>query len=111
VFALFVDVLVMSGLLWVLAELLPGVRVKTFGTAITVALVYGLLNYLLFWLLAMIAFIPMLLTLGLFGLVINTFLLWLTDRLIEDFEISSLGMTFLMALLLTAGKVLLGVLL
>jgi len=111
VFTLFVDVLVMSGLLWVLAELLPGVRVKTFGTAITVALVYGLLNYLLFWLLAMIAFIPMLLTLGLFGLVINTFLLWLTDRLIEDFEISSLGMTFLMALLLTAGKVLLGVLL
>lgn len=110
-FTLFVDVLVMSGLLWVLAELLPGVRVKTFGTAITVALVYGLLNYLLFWLLAMIAFIPMLLTLGLFGLVINTFLLWLTDRLIEDFEISSLGMTFLMALLLTAGKVLLGVLL
>ena len=110
-FALFVDVLVMSGLLWVLAELLPGVRVKTFGTAITVALVYGLLNYLLFWLLAMIAFIPMLLTLGLFGLMINTFLLWLTDRLIEDFEISSLGMTFLMALLLTAGKVLLGVLL
>lgn len=110
-FALFVDVLVMSGLLWVLAELLPGVRVKTFGTAITVALVYGLLNYLLFWLLALIAFIPMLLTLGLFGLAINTFLLWLTDRLIEDFEISSLGMTFLMALLLTAGKVLLGVLL
>ena len=44
-------------------------------------------------------------------MVINTFLLWLTDRLIEDFEISSLGMTFLMALLLTAGKVLLGVLL
>ncbi|MBM43261.1 MAG: hypothetical protein CL483_15225 [Acidobacteria bacterium] len=101
----------MSGLLWVLAELLPGVRVKTFGTAMTVALVYGLLNYLLFWLLALIAFIPMLLTLGLFGLVINAFLLWLTDRLIEDFEISSLGMTFLMALLLTAGKVLLGVLL
>ena len=110
-FTLFVDVLVMSGLLWVLAELLPGVRVKTFGTAITVALVYGLLNYLLFWLLALVAFIPMLLTLGLFGLAINTFLLWLTDRLIEDFEISSLGMTFLMALLLTAGKVLLGVLL
>ena len=110
-FTLFVDVLVMSGLLWVLAELLPGVRVKTFGTAITVALVYGLLNYLLFWLLAMIAFIPMLLTMGMLCLVINTFLLWLTDRLIEDFEISSLGMTFLMALLLTAGKVLLGVLL
>jgi putative membrane protein len=106
-----IDVLVMSGLLWVLASVLPGVRLKTFGTAIIVALVYGLLNYLLFWLIALIAFIPMLLSFGLFGLVINAFLLWLTDRLIDDFEISSFGKTLLMALLLTAGRVLLDVLL
>jgi len=106
-----VEVLVMAGLLWVLAAVLPGVRIRTFGTAVLVALVYGLLNYFLFWLIALIAFIPMLLSFGLFGLVINAFLLWLTDRLIDDFEISSFGLTFVMALLLTAGKVLLGVLL
>ena len=40
-----------------------------------VAVVYGVLNYLLFWAIALITFIPMLLSLGLFGLVINTFLL------------------------------------
>ena len=108
---LIINVLATSGLLYALASALPGVRLKSFGTAVTVALVYGLLNYFLFWLIALIAFIPMLLSFGLFGLVINAFLLWLTDRLIDDFEIDSIRMTFLMALLLTVGKMLLQVLL
>ena len=108
---LIINVLVTSGLLYALALALPGVRVKSFGTAVTVAVVYGLLNYFLFWLIALIAFIPMLLSFGLFGLVINAFLLWLTDRLIDDFEIDSIRMTVVMALLLTVGKLLLQVLL
>ena len=106
---LIIDVLVTSGLLYGLALALPGVKLKSFGTALTVALVYGLLNYFLFWLIALVAFIPMLLSLGLFGLVINAFLLWLTDKLIDDFEIDSIGKTLLMALLLTVGKIMLRV--
>ena len=108
---LIIDVLVTSGLLYGLALALPGVKLKSFGTALTVALVYGLLNYFLFWLIALVAFIPMLLSLGLFGLVINAFLLWLTDKLIDDFEIDSIGKTLLMALLLTMGKIVLRVIL
>ncbi len=107
---LIINVFVTSGLLYALASALPGVRVKSFGTAVTVAMVYGLLNYFLFRLIALIAFVPMLLSFGLFGLVINAFMLWLTDKLIDDFEIDSIRMTFLMALLLTVGKVLLQVL-
>ena len=87
--------LVTAGLLYALTSAPPGVRLKSYGTAVIVALVYGLLNYFLFWLVALIAFILMLLSFGLFGLVINAFLLWLTDKLIADFEIDSLGMTFL----------------
>ena len=102
---LIIDVLLNAGLLYVIAALLPGVRLKSFGTAVAVAIVYGLLSYFLFWVIALITFIPMLLSFGLFGLVINTFLLWLTDQLLDDFEIRSLGMTFLMALLLTVGKI------
>ena len=102
-----IDVLVTSGLLYALASVLPGVRLKSFRSAFSVALVYGLLNYFLFWLLALIAFIPMLVTFGLFGLVINAVLLWLTDKLIEDFEIDSWRMTLLMAVLLTVGKLVL----
>ena len=101
---LIINVLVMAGLLYGLASVLPGVRIKSFGTAVIVALVYGLLNYFLFWLIALVAFIPMLLSFGLFGLLINAFLLWLTDKLVDDFEIPSLGMTVLMASLLTLGK-------
>lgn len=108
---LIIDVLLNAGLLYVIGSLLPGVRMGSFGTAVIVALVYGVLSYLLFWVIALIAFIPMLLSLGLFGLVINTFLLWLTDKLVDDFEIGSLGMTFLMAVLLTLGKIALRVIL
>ena len=69
--------------------------------------VYGVLNCFLFWLVALIAFIETLLSFGLFGLVINAFLLWLTDKLIDDFEIDSLRTTLLIAILLTVAKVVL----
>ena len=108
---LILDVLVTAGLLFALASALPGVRLKSYGTAVIVAVVYGLLNYFLFWLIALVAFIPMLLSLGLFGLIINAFLLWLTDILIEDFEIDSVKTTLIMAVLLTVGKFILSVLL
>ena len=101
---LIIDVLLNAGLLYVFALVLPGVRLKSFRTAVFVAIVYGLLSYFLFWVLALISFIPMILTLGLFGLVINTFLLWLTDKLIDDFEISSIFITFSMAFMLTLGR-------
>lgn len=101
---LIINVLVMAGLLYGLASVLPGVRIKSFGTAVVVALVYGLMNYFLFWLIALVAFIPMLLSFGLFGLLINAFLLWLTDKLVDDFEIPSITMTLLMAVLLTLAK-------
>ena len=104
---LLIEVFVTSGLLYALATALPGVRLKSFGTALVVVLVYGVLNYFLFWLVALIAFIPMLLSFGLFGLVINAFLLWLTDKLIDDFEIDALRTTLLIAILLTVAKVVL----
>ena len=108
---LVIDVLVTGGLLYALAAVLPGVRLKSYATAVIVALVYGLLNYFLFWLIALIAFIPMMLSLGLFGLVINAFLLWVTDKLIDDFEIDSVRTTLIMAVLLTVGTFILRLLL
>ena len=102
---LIINVLLSAGLLYAIASLLPGVRMRSFGTAVIVAVVYGVLSYLLFWVIALITFIPMLLSFGLFGLVINALLLWLTDKLVDDFEIRSLGMTFVMAVFLTLGKI------
>lgn len=104
---LIIDVLATAGLLLVLASALPGVRLKSYGTAVVVALVYGLLNFFLGTLIGWILFIPMFLSLGLLGLVINALMLWLTDKLIEDFEIDSVKTTLIMAVLLTIGRVVL----
>ena len=104
---LIIDVLATAGLLLVLASALPGVRLKSYGTAVVVALVYGLLNFFLGRLVGWILFIPMFLSLGLLGLVINALMLWLTDKLIEDFEIDSVKTTLIMAVLLTMGRVVL----
>ena len=104
---LIIDVLAPAGLLLVLASALPGVRLKSYGTAVVVALVYGLLNFFLGTLVGWILFIPMFLSLGLLGLVINALMLWLTDKLIEDFEIDSVKTTLIMAVLLTIGRVVL----
>jgi putative membrane protein len=85
----------------ILSRLLPGFRIKNFGTAVVVAAVYGILHLLLFRILAIITFIPRVLTFGLFDLVINAFLLFLTDKILEDFKIDTLLTTFIAAILLT----------
>ncbi len=102
-----IEILATAGILLLLASALPGVRLKSYGTAVIVALVYGLLNFFLGTVIGWILFIPMFLSLGLFGLVINALMLWLTDKLIDDFEIDSLKTTLIMAVLLTIGRVVL----
>jgi putative membrane protein len=84
-----------------IANFLPGVRVDNFRTALIVAAVYGILHVVLFNILAIIAFIPMFLTFGLFGLIINAFLLFLTDKLVTEFKLANLGVTLVAAVLLT----------
>jgi putative membrane protein len=87
-----------------LARLLPDVQVKGTGTAIAVAVVFSGLNYLLGWLVQALLFVPALLTLGLLfffvPFLVNTVMLWLTDKLIAGFEIRSLR-----GLLLSAGGI------
>ena len=84
-----------------LSRLLPGFHVRNYGTALIVAAVYSLLHLLLFKILLILAFIPVLLTLGLFVFVINALILSLTDLLIDGFEIDGIGTTLLVAVLLT----------
>jgi putative membrane protein len=86
--------------LTVLAKVLPGFRVDNFGTALVVAAVYGVLHVLLFKILAFVAFIPRLLTFGLFDFVINAFLLFLTDKLVDGFKIDNFLITLVAAVLL-----------
>lgn len=85
-----------------LARFLPDVRVTSTGTAVIVALVFSVLNFFLGWLIHALLFVPALLTLGLLfffvPFIVNTVMLWLTDKLIASFEIKTLR-----ALLLSSG--------
>ena len=84
-----------------ISKVMPQIHIKSFVTAIVVAVVYSVINFLIGWLLLLISLPVIIITFGLFTFVINAFLLWLTDKLIEDFKIDGLGVTLLAALLIT----------
>jgi putative membrane protein len=84
-----------------LSKLLPGFHVRSFGTALIVAAVYSILHILLFKVFLILAFIPVILTFGLFIFVINAVILWLTHLVIDGFEIDSIMTGLIAAVLLT----------
>lgn len=102
-----INILLLSVAIFIVAQILPGIEVKGFGTAVLVALVYSLIHFLLFWILVVLSLPFVLLTFGLFIFVINAFLLWLTSRLISDFRVSGVGTTLLASVLITVCSTLL----
>ena len=98
---LIVHFLLLGAVILVLAKILPGLHVEGYGTALLVAVLYVLINLTLGTILVFVALPFMILTMGLFKLVINIFLLWITDQLIEAFEIENIGTTFIAAILIT----------
>lgn len=89
--SIFLYILFLSLAVFLIAQLMPGVYVKSFGTAIIVAVVYAVINFLLHRILVILSIPFIILTFGLFVLVINAFLLWITDKLIPSFEIKGIG--------------------
>ena len=77
-----------------LSRVTAGVWLKNPPAAVSVALVFSLLNWSLGWLLRLLLVVPTILTLGLLLLfttyIVNTVLLWLVDKLLASFEIKSL---------------------
>jgi putative membrane protein len=88
-----------------LARFVPGVRVDSIGTAVVVAVVFSVLNFFLGWLLRAALFVPALFTLGILFLfvpfIVNTVLLWLTDKLLASFEIRTMGSLLLSSTIIT----------
>ena len=95
------NILLLSISVFLIAQLMPGIRLKNFGTAVIVAVIYSLLNYFIGWLLVFFALPFLIITFGLFKFVINAFLLWLTDKMLDDFEIGGIGITLLAAFLIS----------
>jgi putative membrane protein len=87
-----------AGVLLLLPYLIPAVKIQTFGTALVVALVLGLLNALVRPVLVLLTLPITVLSLGLFLLVINGLLFWLAAHLLDGFEVAGFWWAVLAAL-------------
>jgi putative membrane protein len=83
------------------ARLVPGFFVRSFGTALLAALVIGLVNGTLGLIFKVITFPVILLTFGLFLLLINAALLELASWFVPGFEVRGFWPAFWGALLLS----------
>ncbi|MDB4968435.1 MAG: hypothetical protein JWN44_4124 [Myxococcales bacterium] len=81
------------------ARIVPGIRVRSFGSAVVFAFVLAVLNVLLGKLLIILALPFVLLTLGLFLIVINGFLFWLADKVVKGVEVDGFGSAILGSLM------------
>ncbi|UJH68300.1 phage holin family protein [Allomuricauda sp. SCSIO 65647] len=85
----------------ILSYVLPGVGVDSFTTAIIVAIVLSLLNFLVKPILVILTLPITIVTLGLFLLVINAIIILLAAKFIGGFHVSGFWWAILFSLLLS----------
>lgn len=85
----------------ILSKVLPGVGVDSYVTAIIVALVLSILNFLVKPLLVVLTLPITLSTLGIFLLFINGFIILMADYFITGFTVESIWWALLFSLLLS----------
>jgi putative membrane protein len=86
--------------LLLVTQVVPGFHVRTFESALIAALFIGLLNATLGLLLKIVTFPLAILTLGIFFLVINAFILKLVSGIVPGYYVSSFGAAFIGAVVL-----------
>lgn len=97
--AFFIQAIAAGIAVLVASKVITGVRIRQGTTAIGIAAAFAVLNLVAGWLLKAVLALVLLpaavLTFGLaylaLGLIVNTILLYFTDKLIDDFEIKGFG--------------------
>ena len=88
---------------WIVAAVVPGVQVEEgVGSYLVIALIFALVNMLVKPLLKLLSFPLLLLTLGLFLIVINAAMLGLTALLTDRMSIDGFGPAVIAALVISA---------
>lgn len=83
------------------AQLLRGVEIKSYFTAIGVAILLGLINMFIKPIIVFLTIPLTILTLGLFILVINAWILMIVDKFLEGFKIQSFWWAILYGILIS----------
>jgi putative membrane protein len=86
---------------FLLAQILPGIHMDNFYTAIIFAIVLGLLDAIVKPVLILLTLPATILTLGLFLFVINTCMVLIGDHFMDSFHTDSFGHAMLFSILLS----------
>lgn len=104
-----IRLLVNSLALWAAATVVSGITLSGgYGQILIVALIFGLLNAVLKPILVIFSIPFLIVTLGLFALVVNGAMLLITARLTEHLAVSGLGAAILGSLVISLVTMLLG---
>ena len=102
---LFVNALALTAAAW----LIDGIEMSGgFWDVLLVALVFGVVNAFLKPILLVFTFPLLVLTLGLFALIVNALMLLLTARILDDFAVSGFGAAVLGSIVISLVTMFLG---
>ncbi|MEO5776757.1 MAG: phage holin family protein [Flavobacterium sp.] len=101
---LLLRILITAALVMGISYLMKGVIVDEFTTALTVAIVLGLLNFFVKPILVLLTLPITFFTLGLFLLVINTIIIELCDYFIDGFSIRSFWTAMIFSIILSLSQ-------
>lgn len=93
--------------LFLVAKVVPGIRIAGFGTALVTAFVFGFVNATLGFVLKIVTFPFTIITFGIFLVVINALMLKLAAALVPGFEVRGFFPAFVGAILLSLVNLLL----
>ncbi len=99
-----VRILVTSLLVMVISYLMKGIVVDSFTTALTVAIVLGLLNFFVKPILVLFTLPITIITLGFFYLVVNAIIILLCDKLVDGFDVSSFWTALFFSIILSISQ-------
>jgi putative membrane protein len=98
---LIVSWLISAFSLWLAAQIIAGLQISSFGTALIATIVIAVVNATIGFVLKAIAFPLIFLTLGLFLLVVNAILLKLASLFVPGFVVRGFVAAFLGSILIT----------
>jgi putative membrane protein len=98
-----IRLLVVAAAVWIVAAVVPGVQVSEgVGNYLVIALIFAVVNLLVKPVLKLLSFPLLLLTLGLFLIVINAAMLGLTALLTDRMSIDGFGPAVIASLIISA---------
>ncbi|TSC69623.1 MAG: putative membrane protein [Parcubacteria group bacterium Gr01-1014_56] len=101
-FGIIIRVLAIAGTLLLISELVPGISVASFYTAVVVAVVWGLFGLTVRPVLTILTLPINLITFGLFSFVLNALLFWFLSTIIAGFAVAGFVPALIGSVILSA---------